>query len=104
MMMNSTASSGILHVLNKPSRKLMANWYAEQVVNGNIIAGKEVILACERHLNDLEKSNSDDYPYTFDEELGHRVIRFIEKFCKPSKGDYQMLILQPWQHFALGSL
>ena len=40
----------------------------------------------------------------FDEELAHRPIRFIEKFCKPSKGANNQLILQPWQHFIIGSL
>src|SRR5690606_32653464 len=43
-------------------------------------------------------------PYIFDEETGHRPIRFIEKYCKPSKGNFKQLILQPWQHFVLGSL
>ncbi|WP_354672924.1 terminase large subunit domain-containing protein, partial [Staphylococcus aureus] len=34
----------------------------------------------------------------------HRPIRFIEKFCKPSKGSKRQLVLQPWQHFIIGSL
>ncbi|HDE4043353.1 TPA: terminase large subunit, partial [Staphylococcus aureus] len=33
-----------------------------------------------------------------------RPIRFIEKFCKPSKGSKRQLVLQPWQHFIIGSL
>lgn len=98
-----TLTSSNLHVLAKPSEKLLATWYAEQVVKGKIIACEEVKLACNRHINDLKRSNK-DFPYQFDEILGHRVIRFIEKFCKPSKGDYKQLILQPWQHFVLGSL
>jgi phage terminase large subunit-like protein len=102
--MTSTASNGILHVLNNPSSTLLTTWYAEQVVEGKIVACKEVILACQRHLDNIEQSMSKDYPYKFVEDIGHRPIRFIEKFCKPSKGDYKRLILQPWQHFALGSL
>lgn len=97
-------STGIIHVLAKPSNKLLANWYAEQVVKGNIIASKKVVLACKRHLNDLERAGAEKFPYVFDEELGHRPIQFIEKYCKPSKGNYKQLILQPWQHFVLGSL
>ncbi|MBP1907087.1 phage terminase large subunit-like protein [Paenibacillus turicensis] len=97
-------TTGIIHVLAKPSNELLANWYAEQVVEGNIIASNKVVLACKRHLNDLKRTDIEKFPYVFDEQLGHRPIQFIEKYCKPSKGNYKQLILQPWQHFVLGSL
>ncbi|MGE6718714.1 terminase large subunit [Peribacillus frigoritolerans] len=101
-------SIGVNNVLIKPSSMLLTTWYAEQVVNGNIIAGEKVILACVRHLNDLTKSKlktlSKKFPWVFNEELGHRPIRFIEKYCKPSKGNFKQLVLQAWQHFTLGSL
>lgn len=105
-MMTSKISkeAGNIHTLAKPSSELLANWYAEQVVKGKIIASKKVIQACKRHLNDLERAGTEEFPYEFDEELGHRPIRFIEKYCKPSKGNFKQLILQPWQHFILGSL
>lgn len=90
-----------IKVLNKPSPKLLTTWYAEQVVKGSIIASEYVIKECQRHLSYLEDKSS---KWEFDEELGHKPIRFIEKFCKPSKGSYNQLILQPWQHFILGSL
>ncbi|MDQ0208880.1 terminase large subunit domain-containing protein [Alkalicoccobacillus murimartini] len=31
-------------------------------------------------------------------------IGFIEKFCKPSQGDYDSIVMQDWQHFAIGSM
>ncbi|MEC0242777.1 terminase large subunit [Paenibacillus dokdonensis] len=92
------------HILEDFSPVLLTTWYAEQVVKGEIIACKKVIQACFRHLNDLKRQGTDDFPYVFNEDLGHRPIGFIEKYCKPSKGDYEKLILQPWQHFAIGSL
>ncbi|MEK4273121.1 terminase large subunit [Paenibacillus sp. FSL R7-0026] len=92
------------HILDDFSPVLLTTWYAEQVVKGGIIACKKVIQACFRHLNDLKRQGTEDFPYVFNEEMGHRPISFIEKYCKPSKGDYQKLILQPWQHFAIGSL
>ncbi|QGG51601.1 terminase large subunit [Lysinibacillus pakistanensis] len=92
------------NILLKPSETLLTTWYAEQVVAGNIVAPKKVILACKRHLNDLKRQGTDDFPYIFSEVRGHRPIRFIEKYCKPSKGDYDKLVLQPWQHFAIGSM
>ncbi|CEH28854.1 Putative phage terminase, large subunit [Aneurinibacillus migulanus] len=92
------------YILESFSSKLLTTWYAKQVVEGKIVAGKKIILACKRHLNDLKRAGIDDFPYVFDEELAHRPIRFIEKYCKPSKGDYDSLVLQPWQHFVIGSL
>lgn len=102
--LTTSKSTGVIHVLAKPSSNLLASWYSEQVVKGNIIASKKVILACKRHLNDLKRAGTEKFPFVFDEELGHRPIQFIEKYCKPSKGNYKQLILQPWQHFVLGSL
>lgn len=97
-------TTGIIKVLASPSTTLLATWYADQVVDGKIIASKKVILACHRHLRDLKRSGTEKFPYIFDQELGHRPVQFIEKFCRPSKGNYKRLILQPWQHFILGSL
>ncbi|PTI58815.1 terminase large subunit, partial [Staphylococcus xylosus] len=90
-----------IKVLNKPSPKLLTTWYAQQVVRGNITANEYVRKECQRHLNYLK---NDNHRWEFDEEKGHKPIRFIEKFCKPSKGEYGQLILQPWQHFIIGSL
>lgn len=93
------------HILEKASPVLLTTIYAEMVVEGSIVANKWVKLACERHLKDLEKSKNDpNYPWVFDEEKAWRPIRFIEKKCKPSKGEYSELVLQPWQHFLVGNL
>ena len=89
-----------IKILNNPSPKLLTTWYAKQVVAGKIVANKYVIKECERHLKYLKGHEK----WIFDEELAHRPIRFIEKFCKPSKGANNQLILQPWQHFIIGSL
>lgn len=91
-------------ILDSPSEKLLTTWYAQNVVEGKIAANEDVIYACKRHFKDLERIGQEDFPYIFDEEKAHRSIRFIEKFCKPSKGDFNSLTLQPWQHFALGSM
>lgn len=92
------------HILDDFSPVLLTTWYAERVVRCEIVASKKVIQACWRHLNDLKRQGTEDFPYVFDEEAAYRPIHFIEKYCKPSKGDYKKLILQPWQHFTIGSL
>ncbi|MDV2683810.1 terminase large subunit [Alkalihalophilus lindianensis] len=92
------------YILVESSDRVLTTWYAEEVVGRRIKASKKVVLACKRHLNDLKRAGTDDFPYVFDEEKALRPIRFNEKYCKPSKGDIKKLVLQPWQHFVMGSL
>lgn len=84
--------------------KLLTTQYAIDAVEGKITTSKKVRQACERHLNDLKRQGTEDFPYIFDEEKGFRPIDFIQRFCKPSKGNFRRLELQPWQHFIIGSL
>src|SRR5699024_621437 len=89
-------------ILETPSSKLLTTWYAEQLVKGSIKASKKNVLAAKRHLNDLKRQGTEEFPWIFVEEKAHRPVRFIEKFCKPSKGNFDQLVAQPWQHFVIG--
>lgn len=91
-------------ILVQPYPELLTTWYADRLIDGSIPASKENILAAKRHKRDLERQGTEKFPWIFDEEKAHRPIRFIEKKCKPSKGDFNQLVLQPWQHFVIGSL
>ena len=71
---------------------------------GPIASGVKRIQACERFLRELELSKSPDYPWRFDLEKAYRPIDFIEKFCVPTKGDYDRMELLPWQHFVEANL
>jgi phage terminase large subunit-like protein len=86
------------------STKLLTNKYAKDAVSGKIIISKKVKLACQRHLNDLKRSKTKKYPYEFDEDRACQVIEFMEKFCKPSQGEFTELKLEPWDHFWIGSI
>ena len=56
--------------------------YAKKVVSGDIIAGILVILACERHLRDLEKSKKNrEFEYKFDVKRSEWCLDFFN-FCK----------------------
>lgn len=90
--------------MSSKTSKLLTTQYAKDVVEGKIITSKKVRQACERHLNDLKRQGTDDFPFIFDEEKGFRPVDFIQRFCKPSKGNFRRLELQPWQHFIIGSL
>ncbi|PRX39513.1 phage terminase large subunit-like protein [Planifilum fimeticola] len=83
---------------------LLTTQYARDAVAGRIVVSKKVRQACERHLRDLEHQGTEDFPWVFNEEKGFRPIYFIQRFCKPSKGNFKRLELQPWQHFIIGSL
>ena len=85
---------------------LRAYQYANDVITGKILACKWVKLACERHLSDLQRARSNDFPYKFDPAKAGRVCRFIEQLPH-TKGDWALAIdgrdtrikLEPWQCF-----
>ena len=77
------------------------NEYIQKVLNGELIAPKKIILACERHISDLERSKSDGFPYIFDEKQADKAIKFIELL--PST-DGQPIKMLGFQKFIIGSL
>nr|DAO93675.1 MAG TPA: Large Terminase [Caudoviricetes sp.] len=80
--------------------------FAEDVIADRleIASGKRRKQAAERFLTELDKMSDPAYPWIFDIERAYRPINFIEKFCKPSKGDYDKMELLPWQHFIEGNI
>ena len=79
--------------------------YAKRVVSGDLAEKvcKYEKLACQRHINDLKKSEDENYPYTFDESRANRIIEWFE-FCKHVRGAMQgqSIQLADWQVFDLG--
>lgn len=55
-----------------------ATEYAREVVAGKVFCGKLHRLACARHLNDLKRQRTEDFPYYYDEEAAARVLDFAE--------------------------
>ncbi|MCV6612434.1 MAG: terminase large subunit [Amphritea sp.] len=84
-----------------------ANKYARDVVAGKIPACRYVILACQRHLDDLKKSKTKDFPYRFDRDAAERACKFIQKLPH-TKGKWarerRKLVLEPWQLFIEASV
>ena len=82
--------------------------YAEDVIAGRIVACQKVKTACRRFFDDLAKCGMDpermderdpDWPWVFDAHKAGRPVDFIEKFLKPTKGDYDRMELMGWQCF-----
>jgi len=78
--------------------------FAEDVLSGKIISGKKRKQACQRFIDDLEKSEQKDFPWKFDIKKAYLPIDFMERFLIPTKGDYDKMTLQPWQHFVESQL
>jgi phage terminase large subunit-like protein len=52
--------------------------YAHKVAEGKIVAGELHILACKRHLNDLKRQRTKDFPYYYDPLKAQEIIDYAE--------------------------
>ncbi len=84
----------------QPSFADRANRYARDVVEGKVLACRLVRLACQRHLDDLERDES--FLFHFDPEAGNRICRFLE-LMPHVKGVWaqkrERIHLEDWQCF-----
>lgn len=82
-------------ILDKPYYK-----YANDVVEGKIVAGQNIKMACQRFLDDLNNEKWD-----FREEKVERCLKFIStlKHFK-GKSSGKPFILEPWQQFIIGNI
>lgn len=78
--------------------------YALDVLAGKINVGELVRLACERHVEDMEKSKAAPYKYYFDVEKAERIIDFAETLTIAEGEEEQSVSAYPFQCFILGSL
>ena len=81
--------------------------YAKQVTAGKLRSQccEYEILACQRHLNDLKRQGTEEFPYVFDTTRADRIIRwFLE--CRHVRGVLagKPIEMQPWQVFDQGCL
>lgn len=81
--------------------------YARSIVDGSKIAGKEIVQACQRFLDDLENPL-----YEFNPKDAEFVIQIIEKTFVHDKGERldgtplrgAPFLLEPWQMFIIYNL
>ena len=55
-----------------------ATEYARRVVAGEVVAGELHILACQRHLDDLKRQRTEDFPYFYDPNKASEIIEYAE--------------------------
>lgn len=78
--------------------------YALDVLAGRVAAGELVKLACQRHIEDIEKSKLAPYRYHFDVEKAERIIDFAETLTIAEGEEETEVECCPFQCFILGSL
>lgn len=78
--------------------------YAQEVVDGLRTVCKMEYLACQRHLRDLERQGTEEFPYVFDETRADRIFDWFENYCYHVRGAFagQLIQLLPFQYFDLG--
>jgi phage terminase large subunit-like protein len=90
--------------------------YARDVLDGRIVTGELVRLACQRHLDDM--ATAEDRGLRFDAEAAGFGIRFFPQLLRHYKGEWgpkglpgsagyrpgRPIELLPWEAFLVGSL
>lgn len=78
--------------------------FAKDVVKGKVPACRYVVLACQRHLDDLAASKAASYAYRFNAAEAEKKLALIE-LMPHTKGEWafkrQLVTLEPWQKFGL---
>ena len=76
--------------------------YAHKVVSGKVIAGELHRLACKRHLNDLERQRTADFPYYYDPSKASEIIDYAETLTIAEGTEPKPVRLIDSQAFDLG--
>lgn len=76
--------------------------YCYDVLVGRITNGELIKLACERHLNDLARQKTSDFPYRFSHKKADNAIKFFSLLTHVGTSD--VFVLMPWQQFIVGSI
>lgn len=76
--------------------------YCFSVLDGKVVAGYNIKLACFRHIQDLTRQNTESFPYTYSVDDVRKVLLFAS-VC-PEMKTKKPVKLMPWQKFILASL
>lgn len=79
-----------------------ATQYARRVVKGDVVAGELHILACKRHLNDLERQNTESFPYYYNPAKANEIIEYAETLTIAEGHEPKPVKLIDSQAFDLG--
>jgi phage terminase large subunit-like protein len=76
--------------------------HASRVVSGEEIAGELHYLACKRHLDDLKRQNTDEFPYYWDPDKAAEVLDYAETLTIAEGAEPRPVKLIDSQAFDIG--
>lgn len=76
--------------------------YAHHVVNGEVVSGELHILACKRHLEDLKRQNTPEFPYYYNPEKANEIINYAETLTVAEGSEPKPVKLIDSQAFDMG--
>lgn len=82
-----------------------ATLFAISVVEGTIkrAVGEFEILSCKRHLRDLERQGTEEFPYIWSEEKANEIMDFAENLTLAEGDEPALMKLWDFQCFVFGS-
>jgi phage terminase large subunit-like protein len=80
--------------------------YVKDVLGGRIVACQATIAAVNRYVSDLERQNSDDFPYYFSLDVATACCDFFPSLLRHSIGKNagKPFGLEPWQMFGIWNI
>lgn len=80
--------------------------YIDGVLSGEIVTSKHVRNAVARHVSDLERQSTAEFPFRFDERTAAKVCNFFPLMLRHSIGEFagHPFELEPWQAFGVWCL
>ena len=82
--------------------KFLFSKYCFDVLNGEKQAGYNIQLACFRHLRDLQRQNTKNFPYHYDIKQADRILKFASISPNVDTGDPTKLM--DWQKFIFSQM
>lgn len=80
--------------------------YIDGVLNGDIVTSLRVRNAVARHVADMERQSTSDFPFHFDARTAAKVCNFFPLMLRHSIGEFagHPFELEPWQAFGVWCL
>lgn len=79
-----------------------ATLHAERVVSGHEPSCLTHRMACERHLNELAKQGTEEFPYVWRPEKSEKILRYAEMLTIAEGAQPRPVKLHDFQYFDLG--
>lgn len=76
--------------------------YAREVVTGKVVAGELHRLACQRHLDDLKRQRTTEFPYYYSPEKAQEILEYSETLTVAEGTEPKPVRLLDSQAFDLG--